>query len=290
MGSTIQVRREVKTLPAHDDLPVRSVVIVEASFQASQLEVADINDDPELQKEAARLLAQCQKHSTQCPSSLGLTALQGIQLGTRAFADALLVSGGIYFSQKLTEHGTLQANGFVFFAPNPKQGRILSYEIDPFRGGGFLAFGRNGNPTLFRRSEFPYCFEKTPQTSCSKTLDPGHYRLIVESNVILVAPKDGVPKEDENNNKIATSRFALSANSNGSVSLVVAYEAGKAMLSGGLTLREFGYLLVEGGSQFAINLDAGPSAQMEIRGQPSPVKRIEGDAVNTMPQLFVVKK
>lgn len=81
---------------------------------------------------------------------------------------------------------------------------------------------------------------------------------------------------------------------------MVAAELGKPSKGYGLTHKEFGELLVDLGSRYAINLDGGPSAQFAIRKKNcqnvrSPELCTEDlirhtDPKSPMPQVFSVSK
>ena len=278
--------------PARGDLTERTVTILQATFAPKELEVVDIHKDSEL-------LKALERKATPCGLKYCATGFKAAELfQIPGFSNADFIGGGIYFSAIPRTDAmasfnleTPQGAGFVFYNPKQNGGAVLSHDVDRFTMGGYLTFAHSGKANLLRKKEFHVNEEE--KAFCSDTLcEPlNQYRLVVQSNLVLVA--DGI--EDQNNDKVLAARAALSADANGYISYVIAYEPNQNTLGRGVTLKEFGDLLVELGSQFAVNLDGGPSVQMALKGiNKAPpvdaVKRNPKEKANPMPQFFVVRK
>lgn len=212
----------------------------------------------------------------------GLTSDEVLQ--TKGFSDCIVATGGIYFAstKKNWPDGTQtrQGDGLAWYKPDPnRQGRQLSENLGQFTSGGFLLIDQHGQGSLKRLGDW----------NVSSTMDYSAYRMIVQSNVILV--HNG--QEDHNSDTDRAARTALAVQNNGDLSIVVAHEKNTPKNDYGLTQKEFGDLLIAMGSREAINLDGGPSAQFAVRDPNCS----EGDgqcveqwvpAPDDMPQLFTV--
>lgn len=218
------------------------------------------------------------------------------------FADVAVVTGGIYFADTAhdrywpqTGETTKQGDGFVWYRPNPnKQGYVLSVQQGNFVSGGYLLFNPEGQVSLMRLGDVERFSDTQLKTTTAAVYNFDDYRLIVQSNIILVA--NG--QEDGNQNVSQNAVAALSVQNDRTISLVVAAAPGKPSTGYGLTHKEFGELLVDLGSHYAINLDGGPSAQFAVRKEhcqnvQSPELCTEDlvrhtDPKNPMPLVFSV--
>lgn len=252
----ITVQEQVFLLPPlHGGETPREAHVVRATFHPSQLSVTD-NRDKKLQglfaaPEGARardLMAAAQLQS------------------------ARVIAGGIYFGNPSpeAEDATRKPVGFVYFNPAGGEGRVIS-EAAPFETGGFLFLDQTGQAKLVRRNAFAPAETDMPR-----------YRLIIQSNLILVA--DG--KEDQNKDTTHHPRSALAVNEDGALSLFAVKE--------NLGVKEFGDILVKMGVRHAINLDGGPSVQMVERQKDGKIKDWipwkNGEFPFRMPLLFVVQE
>lgn len=220
------------------------------------------------------------------------------------FSDVAVVTGGIYFADSThdiiwpqTGETTKQGDGFVWYRPDPnRQGHVLSEQQGNFVSGGYLLLNPKGQALLIRLRNVERLSDTQLQTAAGEAYNFDDYRFIIQSNMVLV--DNGI--EDENQNTQRNAVAALSVQQDGKLSLVAAAEPGKPSNGFGLTHKEFGELLVELGSRYAINLDGGPSAQFAIRKEncqnvQSPELCIEDlihhtDPTNPMPQVFLVSK
>lgn len=262
----------------------RVVDVVSVSFPPEKLNVVDINAKrrfwaEKYQDDGSKIAAEL-KGPFKNPAGGRATDF----LAMPDFAEAAVVTGGIYFADAAhdrswpqTGETTKQADGFVWYKPDPKrEGQCLSEPHGKFTSGGYLFVDSHGKSTLARVSSQP-----TPPTE----LDD--YRLVVQSNIILVANGS----EDANQNKSRHALAALSAQKDGALRLVVAAEPGKPSNGFGLTHQEFGDLLASQGSLHAINLDGGPSAQFAVRKDSVTEDLIHHtDPKNPMPQVFSVSR
>ena len=268
----------------------RNVEVARVIFPPEKLNLLDIN--------ARRRFLVSKNHGDKAQI---LSELQGIfrnteggkateALAMSSLAEVAVVTGGIYFASSehdrqwpQTGETTRQGDGFVWFKPDEKrQGFVLSEQQGNFTSGGYLLLDFKGNALLVRLGQM------LPPTD--------DYRLIAQSNIVLVA--NG--QEDGNGDKTKNAVAALSAQQDGTLSLIVAAEPGKASNGFGLTQKEFGQLLVSLGSRYAINLDGGPSAQFAVRKEGCQNMQSSGtcvenlihnsDETNRMPQLFSVSK
>lgn len=274
----------------------RTIEVVQAIFPPEKLNVIDIN------AKRRYLIAQgFDKNGIRTrlggifANPKGGTAEEALAMPD--FSGSSVIAGGIYFANTLhdwpqTGEETRQGDGFVYFKPDPfKQGNVLSEEEGHFTSGGTLFVTPQGETRLVRKSQIEMEKKSPPD------VDLNNYRLVVQSNLILVA--DGA--EDHNRDDARSAVSALSVQKDGRLSLVVAYEPEKPTTGFGLTPQEFGRLLVDWGSVSAINLDGGPSVQFSVRkpGCNNPekpaaciedlVRRAEGEFPNPMPQLFSVE-
>lgn len=218
------------------------------------------------------------------------------------FADVAVVTGGIYFADTAhdrywpqTGETIKQGDGFVWYQPDPnRQGEVLSEQQGNFVSGGYLLLTPKGQTSLIRLGDVGVLSSTQLQTTTGVLHDFDDYRLIVQSNIILVA--DG--QEDGNQDVTPNAVAALSVQNDGTLSLVVAAEPGMPSTGYGLTHKEFGELLVHLGSRYAINLDGGPSAQFAVKKEncqnvQSPESCMDDlihhtDPKNPMPQVFAV--
>lgn len=252
----VTVQERVFSLPPiREEKKPRDVHLVRATFQPAQLSIADNRN--------VRLQGLFR-------DPLGLRASELI--AAAEFQAARLVAGGVYFDNPNPEVAGDRRKpvGFIYFHPKNGEGRVIS-EVAPFESGGFLLFDQTGEATLVRRDHFFIAESDLPR-----------YRLIVQSNLILVA--DG--KEDQNKDTTHHPRAALAVNEDGSLSLFAAKQD--------LGVKEFGDLLVAMGVRHAINLDGGPSVQLVERQAKGKIKDWVGwekpDFPFQMPLLFVVKE
>lgn len=272
----------------------RTIEVVRTTFPPEKLNVIDIN--------AKRRFLVANHHGDKAKVLAELRGIFGNTDGGTAaealampdFSDAVIVAGGIYFASALrhwpqTGEQTRQGDGFVWYQPDPnKQGSVLSEQQGNFTSGGYFLIDFAGKAALTRLNA------GKPQKSAAGSFNG--YRLIVQSNIILVAGGREDGNADGSKNAVA----ALSAQQDGMLSLVVAAEPGKSSVGFGLTPREFGNLLVRWGSNYAINLDGGPSAQIAMRKKGchntlKPKSCIDdlihhSDATNRMPLLFSVSQ
>lgn len=286
---SIEVLTCTEDLHSRDNIQTpRTIEIMRATFVADRLNIIDIN--------AKRRFLTSKHHGNR---DRILADLHGIfanpdggtaqeLLRMSEFADLAVVTGGIYFSNVKkswpeTNETTLQGDGFVWFKPDRhKAGSVLSEQQGNFTTGGYLMIGTDNTTSLLRLNA------ATPFAALDEQ------RLVIQSNMILVA--DG--KEDGNPDNHRNAVAALSAQRDGTLSLTVAAEPGKPSNGFGFTHKEFGEQLAKWGSQNAINLDGGPSAQFAVR-QKNCTHNSEScvddlvdhtDETNRMPQLFTVSK
>ena len=223
-------------------------------------------------------------------SAVGGTAVEVLSMP--AFRDVAVVVGGVYFASPENDKSwpnidekTHQGDGLIWYKPDPKKkGHVLSEQQGNFTSGGYLSLDFQGRASLTRLRDMK--LQDTPMD---------HYRIIVQSNLILV--DNG--QEDGNSNGSRNAVAALSTQSDGTLSLVVAAEQDKPSNGNGFTPKEFGDLLVKWGSKFAINLDGGPSTQFAVRGKNCKNKNPQScimdlihhtDPTNPMSQVFSVSK
>lgn len=283
---------------------IRVIEVARVSFPPKKLNVVDIN---------ARRRFLVEKYHDDRKKIL--SELHGIfkkSDGGRAaevlampdFSDVAVVTGGIYFADPThdifwpqTNETTKQGDGLVWYAPDPRrQGNILSTQQGNFVSGGYMLLDHQGHASVIRLKNVAELNDKKLLTTTGAEYKFDDYRLIVQSNVILVA--DGT--EDGNQNETRNAVAALSVQQDGTLSLVVAAEPGQPSNGFGLTHKEFGELLAKWDSRYAINLDGGPSAQFAVRRQgcqyvESPELCVEDlihhtDPTNPMPQTFTVSK
>lgn len=220
------------------------------------------------------------------------------------FSDVAVVSGGIYFAKPThdiiwpqTGERTKQGDGFVWYAPDSSTvGNVLSKQQGNFFSGGYMLLDRQGRASLIRLQDVAELSDKRLLTKTGVEYNFIDYRLIVQSNVVLVANGTEDVNQDVTRNAVA----ALSVLQNGNLSLIVAAELGKRSVGFGFTLKEFGELLAGWGVRYAINLDGGPSAQFAVRKQncqnvQKPELCVEDlirhtDPKNPMPQVFSVSQ
>ncbi len=271
---------------------VRTVEVVRVTFPPEKLNLIDINAKRRF------LVAKYHDDKTKILAELrgifgntdGGTATEALAMPD--FKDIVAISGGIYFASPTrnwpqTGEKTRQGDGFVWYKPESnKKGYVLSEQMGNFTSGGYLLFDFQGHDSLVRSRQSPHL--------AADSL--AGYRLIVQSNIVLVANGSEDGNADQDRYAVA----ALSAQKDGKLSLVVAAEPGKSSVGSGLTYNEFGNLLVRWGGKNAINLDGGPSAQIAVRKEncqdtQNPQKCIANlihhtDNTNRMPQLFAVLK
>ncbi|MBX7147705.1 phosphodiester glycosidase family protein [bacterium] len=260
--------------------PAERAHVVSVTTTIDKLAVVDINAKRAYLKEKGFTGAELQgKLNGIFANPLGGSADEVLAMAD--FASAQVVAGGMYFG----EGGSPVArwtDAFLFFKPGAQQGRVIAPTNDHYTSGGYLMFDMAGHASLIRKNDFKYeasSHQVCQQAQCTSIED---YRLIVQSNVILVA--DG--KEDKNPDPREATRSALVANIDGSVSIVATGTP--------ITLAQFGDLLVKMGALHAVNLDGGPSLQMAQRKADGTIEKLIGwsanKSPNKMPSLFIVNQ
>jgi len=207
----------------------------------------------------------------------GITADQ--LLTHPSFEDVTVVAGGMYFAEEIPPHRTVDA--LLWFRPDSRyNGRLIEGINDSYVGGGFLMVDADGGTSLARKTDFSYDQENDSVCMGQVCQDIGAYRLIAQSNVILVANGE----EDNNFHGNISARSALVTYANNEMGIVNVSES--------ITLAEFGHLLVKMGAKNAINLDGGPSVQMAQRSSQGIERLVgweNGNTPDRMPTLFTIE-
>lgn len=268
-----------------------SVRAAEIKFQPNQLAVFDSNTPPSLlgfDSALSRLGTKIFENPQ------GTTAHQVLKSGL--YPEALAVAGGIYYFENGPE--SKAADAFLYYHPTEKNSGVLISPVnDDYLSGGYLMIDFGGVVTLVRKDDFEYDEEDIENSNDDDSITDqiclaanpfcfslNDYRLIVQSNVILVA--DGQEDHNKEVESEAAPRSALVAYADGLMGLVSVEED--------ITLAQFGDLLVLMGAWQAINLDGGPSLQLAEKTAEGKIKKVMGwsgifGSPDTMPQFFVVQ-